>query len=56
VTAYTYTTELFSTEALGPGRYLIAGRLTRDLPGGVAVLKWDFTIRDGRITRLVIAP
>jgi hypothetical protein len=55
-TAYTYTTELFSTDALGPNRYVIAGRLTGDFPGGVAELKWDFTLTEGRITRLVIAP
>jgi hypothetical protein len=55
VTFYTYTTELLSSEALGPDRYLITGRLTGDFPGGVAEFKWDFTISDGRITRLVIA-
>jgi hypothetical protein len=55
-TAYTYTTELFSTQPIAPNRYLITGRLTGNFPGGVADLKWDFTIADDRITRLVIAP
>ena len=55
-TAYTYTTELFATELFGPDRYLIMGRLTGNFPGGIADLKWDFTIADGRITRLAIAP
>jgi hypothetical protein len=55
-TAYTYTTELFSIEELGQGRHLVTGRLTGDFPGGTADLKWDFTIADNRITRLVIAP
>ena len=53
---YTYTTEITSTEALGPDRYLITGRLTGNFPGGVADLKWDFTIAGHHITQLVIAP
>ena len=53
---YTYTTEITKTEALGPDRYLVTGRLTGDFPGGVADLKWDFTIAGQQITRLVIAP
>lgn len=55
-TAYTYTTELLSIEALGPDRYVVAGRLTGNFPGGTVDLNWDFTIADNRITRLVIAP
>jgi hypothetical protein len=55
-TAYTYATELFSTEAIGRDRYLITGRLTGDFPGGTADLKWDFTITHDRITKLIIAP
>ena len=53
---YTYTTEVTETEARGPGRYRVTGRLTGNFPGGTADLKWDFTIADGYITRLVIAP
>ena len=53
---YTYTTEVTSAQALGPDRYLVTGRLTGDFPGGVADLKWDFTIAGHRITQLVIAP
>jgi len=53
---YTYTTEITSTEALGPDRYLVTGRLTGNFPGGIADLKWDFTIAGQHITRLVIAP
>ena len=55
-TAYTYTTELFSVEELGPDRYVVAGRLTGNFPGGTVDLTWDFTIADNRITRLAIAP
>ena len=53
---YTYTTEITDTEALGPDRYLVTGRLTGDFPGGTADLKWDFTIAGRHITRLIIAP
>ena len=55
-TAYTYTTELFSSDEIGTGRYLVAGRLTGNFPGGTADLEWEFTIADDHITRLVIAP
>ena len=53
---YTYTTEITGTEALGPDRYLVTGRLTGDFPGGTADLNWDFTIAGQQITRLTIAP
>src|SRR5882762_5713911 len=52
---YTYTTDT-GTEALGPDRYLVTGRLTGDFPGGTADLKWDFTVEGQHITRLSIAP
>jgi len=53
---YTYTTEITSAQALAPDRYLVTGRLKGNFPGGVADLKWDFTIAGHRITHLVIAP
>ena len=53
---YTYTTEITDTEALGPDRYLVSGRLTGNFPGGTADLKWEFSIAGQQITRLVIAP
>ena len=53
---YTYTTEITSTEALAPDRYLVTGRLTGSFPGGTADLMWDFTIAGQHITRLIIAP
>ena len=53
---YTYTTEITGTEALGPDRYLVTGRLIGNFPGGIADLKWDFTIAGQQITRLTIAP
>ena len=53
---YTYTTELLGSEALGPSRYVINGRLRGNFPGGTADLKWDFAIAGDHISRLVIAP
>ena len=56
VQKYTYTTELFSSDAVATDRYIVSGRLTGNFPGGIVHLTWDFTIADGRITQLVIAP
>jgi hypothetical protein len=53
---YTYTTEVLDTVAPAPDRRVVTGRLTGDFPGGVAELRWDFTVSGGRIARLVIAP
>jgi uncharacterized protein (TIGR02246 family) len=53
---YTYTTERTGTETVAPSRYLVLARLTGDFPGGTVDLRWDFTIEDGRIKNLVIAP
>lgn len=53
---YTYTTEILGTDALAADRYVVTGRLTGNFPGGVAELRWDFTLRGERINTLVIAP
>jgi hypothetical protein len=53
---YTYATDVLDTVALAPGRRVVTGRLTGNFPGGVAELKWDFTVAGDRIVRLVIAP
>src|SRR2546421_6954259 len=53
---YTYPTEITGSEALGPDRSLVPGRLPGNCPGGTADLKWDFTIEGQHITRLTIAP
>jgi hypothetical protein len=53
---YVYTTEVLNVEASDPDRYLATGRLTGNFPGGTADLRWDFTVADDRIKRLVIAP
>ena len=53
---YTYSTEILAITDREPGRYVVDGRITGNFPGGVADLKWDFTVSDDRIRRLVIAP
>jgi hypothetical protein len=53
---YTYTTEVHGAEAVEAGRYLVTGRLVGNFPGGIADLKFDFTIANGAISRLEIAP
>ena len=53
---YTYSTEVTGTSRVAPDRYVIDARLTGDFPGGTVDLKFDFTITDEHITRLVIAP
>ena len=56
VSKYTYRTEVAGTDAVAPDRYVVAGRLTGDFPGGSADPRWDFTVAGDRVTRLVIAP
>jgi hypothetical protein len=53
---YEYTTDITGCEEIDPDHYVVTGRLTGNFPGGSADLKWDFTVRDGRITQLLIAP
>src|SRR5689334_9884054 len=48
---YSYTTEIRAITNGVPGRALAEGRITGDFPGGIADLKWDFTVGDGRIRR-----
>jgi hypothetical protein len=53
---YTYTTEVFGSDAPSAGRYLVTGRLTGNFPGRTADLRWDFTVTGNLISRLVIGP
>jgi hypothetical protein len=53
---YEYTVEIVGGEAVGRDRYIATGRITGNFPGGTADLKWDFTLTDGLLSRLVIAP
>ena len=53
---YVYTTEVLNVEGSEPDRYLATGRLSGNFPGGTVDLRWDFTLADDQIKRLVIAP
>ena len=51
---YTYTIELISAEKIDEEHYTAVNHLEGDFPGGVVDLHFRFTLRDGRIARLVI--
>lgn len=53
---YIYTTEVLGSEAVASDRFVVAGRLTGNFPGGTADLQWDFKTAGDRIARLAIAP
>ncbi|WP_210440217.1 nuclear transport factor 2-like protein [Nocardioides xinjiangensis] len=53
---YTYTTELVGAERVDDTRWVAVNRIEGDFPGGVAELRFRFTLVDDRIAELVIAP
>lgn len=53
---YTYTTALVGAEQVDAARWVVVVRLEGDFPGGVAELRYRFTLVDDRIAGLVIAP
>ena len=53
---FTYTTELVGAQRLHDERWVAVNRLEGDFPGGVAELRYRFTLADDLITELVIAP
>ncbi|GAA2044478.1 hypothetical protein GCM10009819_34320 [Agromyces tropicus] len=53
---YTYTTTLIGQRQDGPDRWTVLARLEGDFPGGVADLRYRFTLHEDRISRLIIAP
>lgn len=53
---YQYTTELLGAEVASEDTVLVTGRLEGNFPGGTAVLKWRFSLADGHIRDLEIAP
>lgn len=55
-TEYTYTVELTGTRRIDDDRWIATHHLEGDFPGGVIDLNFDFTLGDGRIQRLTIAP
>ncbi|HEX3611695.1 MAG TPA: nuclear transport factor 2 family protein [Sporichthyaceae bacterium] len=53
---YTYTIELTGTRQIDDERWVATHHLEGDFPGGVVDLNHDFTLRDGKIQHLTIAP
>jgi ketosteroid isomerase-like protein len=55
-TTYDYTVQVRGGRAVDSDRYVVFTRLTGNFPGGTADLADRFTLRDGRIAQLDIAP
>lgn len=53
---FTYTIELVGAERVDDEHYVAVHHLEGDFPGGVADLRFRFTLRDGKIAELVIEP
>ena len=53
---FTYTTELVAAERVDDAHWVATNRLEGDFPGGVAELRYRFTLVDGLVAELVIAP
>jgi hypothetical protein len=53
---YTYTVEMTGASRLGDDRYDVMHHLEGNFPGGTADLHFRFTLRNGKIARLVIEP
>jgi hypothetical protein len=51
---YTYSTEMTAAIFFGENRYDVTQHLEGDFPGGKVDLQFRFTMRDGKISRLVI--
>ena len=53
---YTYTTELVGVRQDDDGRWTAVQHVEGNFPGGVIDLRYRYTLDDGLITELVIAP
>lgn len=53
---YTVTRTLVSAEATGADTWTIVNHLEGSFPGGTVDLRYEFTLADGVIAELVIAP
>ena len=53
---YTYTIEMTGASKPGDDRYDVTHHLEGNFPGGTADLHFRFTLRNGKIARLVIEP
>jgi len=52
---YSYTTALTGMRQDAPDRWTVVAHLEGDFPGGVVDLRYRFTLRGDRISRLIIA-
>jgi hypothetical protein len=55
-TQYTYAVMATHVEKFDDTRYVVTNRLEGDFPGGVVDVIYRFTLADGLVTRLEIAP
>ncbi|MET9268136.1 nuclear transport factor 2 family protein [Kribbella sp. NPDC003557] len=53
---YTYTVEISHVEKFDDSQYVVTNHLEGDFPGGVVDIIYRFTLADGLIARLEIAP
>jgi ketosteroid isomerase-like protein len=54
--AYTFTAEVTGASRIAEDHYAVVQHLEGNFPGGVVDLRFDFTVRDGRISQLIIEP
>lgn len=55
-TEYTSTRTMVSAEATGADTWTVVNHIEGNFPGGTIDLRYEFTLADGLITQLVIAP
>ena len=53
---FTYTVTVLGSEKVSPDTWVVPVRLDGNFPGGTAHLQFLFTLRDGLISQLTIAP
>ena len=53
---FTYTIELTGTRRIDDDHWVVTHHLEGDFPGGVVDLNHDFTLHNGKIQHLTIAP
>ena len=53
---FTYTTELVGTERVDDRHWVAVHRIEGDFPGGVADLRYSFTLDGDLVAELIIAP
>ena len=53
---YTYATTLIGQRQEWPDQWVVSARLQGNFPGGTADLRYRFTVREGEIAELTIAP